>query len=113
LQLVRAVVGEDGLSDESELATDAISETGNIVLGCWMSTLANQLRQNLHMSPPKVITGDAPTILGPKTGDYVLFLRIDFEIDTLSTSGFLALLMDLPSIHALRALLNDFVARVS
>jgi chemotaxis protein CheC len=64
------------------------------------------------MSPPSVVRGNAATILGRKGGDYVLFLRIEFEINQLKITGFLALIMDLPSIDALRALITDFIARM-
>jgi len=41
-----------------------------------------------------------------------LFLYIDFTIRTRDLHGFIALLMDLPSITALKAIVQDFIERV-
>jgi chemotaxis protein CheC len=42
----------------------------------------------------------------------VLFLYIDFAIKSRDIQGFIALLMDLPAIAALKAIVNDFVQGV-
>lgn len=42
-------------------------------------------------------------------GQFVLFLYIDFDIKMREVHGFIALLMDLPSIAALKAIVNDFI----
>ena len=41
--------------------------------------------------------------------DLVLFLYIDFTIKKRDIRGFIALLMDLPSITALKGIVRDFI----
>jgi chemotaxis protein CheC len=111
LELVRAIVGREMPLDEvAELEIEAIQETGNIVLNSWISTLANLLKHNLIMSVPQVIRGDGTAIFQSTQEKFVLFLHINFAIRETTINGYLALLMDLPSMGALRALISDFVA---
>ena len=111
LELVRAIVGREMPLDEvAELEIEAIQETGNIVLNSWVSTLANLLKHNLIMSVPQVIRGDGTAIFQSTHEKFVLFLHINFAIRETTINGYLALLMDLPSMGALRALISDFVA---
>jgi chemotaxis protein CheC len=42
----------------------------------------------------------------------VLFLFIDFTIKQRDLRGFIALLMDLPSIDALKQIVRDFIERI-
>jgi len=42
----------------------------------------------------------------------VLFLYIDFTIKSRGMRGFIALLMDLPSIAALKEIVQDFIEKV-
>jgi chemotaxis protein CheC len=46
---------------------------------------------------------------GEETQTLVLFLHIRFEISTRNIHGYVALLMDIPSIDSLRSLLADFI----
>ena len=48
----------------------------------------------------------------PGGGDLVLFLYIDFTIKAHDMRGFIALLMDLPSIVTLKAIVQDFIESV-
>lgn len=110
LELVRTLIGcEMQMNEFPEFGDDAIKETGNIVLNCWMSTLANLLKHNLILSIPRVVRGDGSVILS-NTAEFVLFLHIDFSIRGTKIGGYIALLMGLPSLGALRALIADFVA---
>ena len=45
-------------------------------------------------------------------GNLVLFLYIDFTIKNRDIRGFIALLMDLPSIAALKEIVRDFIAGI-
>jgi chemotaxis protein CheC len=42
-------------------------------------------------------------------GEMVLFLTIDFEVRTRSINGYIALLMDLPSITAIKTLIREYL----
>jgi chemotaxis protein CheC len=113
LELVRAVVGRElPLEDVIDLEDEALAETGNIILNSWVATVANLLKRSLSMSLPMVMRGDGPRMLqlADPGGGLVLFLYINFEISLRSIRGYLALLMDLPSMEALRELVADFIA---
>ena len=111
LELVRAVIGHEApLEDIGSLEDEALAETGNIILNSWVATLANLLKQSLQMSLPVVIRGDSRQMLrSDETQTLVLFLHIRFEISTRNIQGYVALLMDIPSIDSLRSLLADFI----
>ena len=111
LELVRAVVGHEApLEDIGSLEDEALAETGNIILNSWVATIANLLKRSLQMSLPVVIRGDSRQMLkGEEAQTLVLFLHIRFEISTRNIQGYVALLMDIPSIDSLRALLADFI----
>ncbi len=117
LQLVRAVVGEEMPEDAlGEIEQEALAETGNVILNGCLATMANMLRQPLSMSLPEVLRGDgeelfrAPVPAGQD--DLVLFLYINFTLLDREIRGYIAVIMDLPSLTTLRALIQDFIARV-
>jgi len=66
------------------------------------------------MSLPTVARGDSRQMF---KSDYdqnlVLFLHITFEISTKEIRGYVALLMDIPSVDELRLLIADFVANAT
>ncbi len=112
LELVRSIVGaEHTLEDIIDLEQEALAETGNIILNACLATIANVLRKTMRMSLPSVIRGDGATMFeSAATEDLVLFLYIDFTIKHRDIHGFIALLMDLPSITALKEIVRDFIA---
>jgi chemotaxis protein CheC len=118
LELVRSIVGDQhSLEDVIDLEEEALAETGNVILNACLATIANVLRRTMHMSLPSVIRGDGDALF--KTGerapeqDLVLFLYIDFLIKSRDIHGFIALLMDLPSITALKDIVRDFLSEVA
>jgi chemotaxis protein CheC len=116
LELVRAVVGRQlPLEDIVDLEDEALAETGNIILNSWVATIANLLKRALKMSLPVVVRGDSRRMFENVEAQksLILFLHIKFEISKKEIGGYVALLMDIPSIDELRALLADFVTRVT
>jgi chemotaxis protein CheC len=117
LELIRSIVGaEHSLEDIIDLEQEALAETGNIILNACLATIANVLRRTMRMSLPSVVRGDGATLFDvgasdPKT-DLVLFLYIDFTIKKRDIRGFIALLMDLPSITALKQIVRDFISSI-
>src|SRR6478609_3632357 len=112
LELVRAVVGPKlTLEDIVDLEDEALAETGNIILNSWIATIANLLKQRLKMSLPVVVRGDSRRMFESlDTRDsLILFLHIKFEISKKEIRGYVALLMDIPSIDELRLLMADFI----
>ena len=76
-----------------------------------MATIANLLKSGLKMSLPMVIRGDSSQMFrGDESQSLVLFLHIKFEISTKEIRGYVALLMDIPSVEELRSLIADFIS---
>jgi chemotaxis protein CheC len=114
LELVRAVVGRQlPLEDIVDLEDEALGETGNIILNNWVATIANLLKSALKMSLPVVIRGDSRKIFQGAPSSLVLFLHIKFDIHQKEIRGYVALLMDIPSLDELRSLIADFVRSVT
>jgi len=111
LQLVRSIVGEQhSLEDVIDLEQEALAETGNVILNACLGTIANVLRRTMRISLPSIIRGDGHSLFHAEGGeDLVLFLYIDFTIRNRDVQGFVALLMDLPSISALKQIVHDFI----
>jgi chemotaxis protein CheC len=114
LELVRSIIGEDhSLEDVIDLEQEALAETGNVILNACLATIANLLRRTMRMSLPSVVRGDGNTLFdvndATSEGDLVLFLYIDFTVKNRDIRGFIALLMDLPSITALKKIVADFI----
>jgi chemotaxis protein CheC len=117
LELVRSIVGDEhSLEDVIDLEQEALAETGNIILNGCLATIANVLQRTMRMSLPSVVRGDGATLFEVNEttsgGKFVLFLYIDFNINKRNVHGFIALLMDLPSIAALKHIVNDFISGI-
>lgn len=118
LELVRAITGGDlPLEDIIELEQEALAETGNILLNSCLATIANMLHRSLKMSLPEVLRGNAATFFSlappPEAGDFVMFLFINFAVRERDISGYIAMIMDLPSLTALVHLLDEFIERAT
>lgn len=116
LELVRAVTSGDlPLEDIIELEQEALAETGNVILNGCLATIANQLQRTLKISLPEILRGDSQALFNleppPEAGDVVLFVYINFSIKDRDLQGYIAMLMDMPSLSALRVLLSDYIAR--
>jgi chemotaxis protein CheC len=114
LELVRSIVGEEhSLEDVIDLEQEALAETGNIILNGCLATIANVLKHTMRMSLPTVVRGDGRTLFDVQAEDgpdnLVLFLYIDFTIKKHDIRGFIALLMDLPSLTALREIVRGYI----
>lgn len=117
LELVRAVAGSELLlEDIIELEHEALAETGNVILNGCLSTMANMLQRSLKMSLPEIIRGEGREFfeLEPlHAGDVIMLLYIHFAVRERDIQGHIAMLMDMPSLAALKGLLNEFIQRTS
>jgi chemotaxis protein CheC len=118
LELVRAVTGgELPLEDIIELEQEALAETGNIILNGCLATIANMLDRSLKMSLPEILRGEGPEFFEldppPEAGDVVMFLYIDFAIRRKDIKGYIVMLMDMPSMAALKKLIGEFIERTT
>ena len=118
LELVRAVTGGDlPLEDIIELEQEALAETGNIILNGCLANIANMLERSLKMSLPEILRGKGSEFFSldppPEAGDVVMFLYINFHIERRDVEGYIALLMDMPSLSNLKILLDQFIERTA
>jgi chemotaxis protein CheC len=116
LELVRAVTGgELPLEEIIELEHEALAEIGNIILNGCLATMANMLQRNLKMSLPEILRGEPEIFFNlrppPEAGEVVMFLYINFAIRQRDITGYIAMLMDMPSLAALQVLLDEFIER--
>ncbi len=117
LELVRAVSGGELTAQEVlDLEHEALAETGNIILNSCLATMANMLRRSLTMTIPEVSRGSGAMLFeidehGMSDG-LVLFLYIDFAVRKHDIRGYIAMIMDLPSLVMLKELLGEFIARI-
>jgi len=114
LELARAVTGGDmSLEELLEMEDEALAETGNVILNGCLATMANMLKRPLTMSIPQVSRADGAELFESSEKDgLVLFLYIDFSVRNHDLRGYIAMMMDMPSLAALKELLQEFIAEV-
>ena len=75
------------------------------------------LQRNLKMSLPEILRGEGADLFNlqppPAAGDVVMFLYIDFAVSHRDIKGYIALVMDMPSMTALKVLLDEFIHRTA
>ncbi|MEJ1976014.1 MAG: chemotaxis protein CheX [Acetobacteraceae bacterium] len=117
LELVRAVVGEHlSLEDILELEHEALAEIGNIILNACIATIANLLQRSLTMSLPEIIRGAGGEffeLFPSRAEDVVLFVHINFSLKGHEVRGYVAMVMDFPSLASLKGLITEFIRRVA
>lgn len=116
--LVRAIVGDEmSQAEMEEMEDEALAETGNVILNGCLGSMANMLQHLLKMSLPNVRRGSSEMLFevlsSPVEDSFVLFLYIDFSIRERDVRGYIAMIMDLPSLDKLKQLIGDFIARVT
>ena len=117
LALVQAVTGDElDAKDALAMEGEALAETGNVVLNGCLATMANMLKRPLSMSLPEVMRGNGDLFFELSARDddqgVVLFLYINFSISGRDIRGYIAMLMNLPSLEALKVLIGEFIERV-
>jgi chemotaxis protein CheC len=118
MELVRAIVGGTlSLEDITELEQEALAETGNVLLNGCLGTIANHLQRNLKISLPEVIYGDGREFFASTPtqtlGANVVFIYINFSIRYRDIQGYIAMLLDIPSLLVLKELTGSFIERTT
>ena len=115
LELVRVVAGGHlSLEDIVELEQEALAEIGNIILNSCVATISNLLQRSLTMSLPEIVRGtglDLFELSLSGADDVVLFIHINFSLQGHEISGYVAMVMDLPALNALKLLVGEFILR--
>ncbi|WP_207462756.1 chemotaxis protein CheX [Azospirillum sp. SYSU D00513] len=115
LRLVQAIVG-DGMSleDIAELAEEAMTEVGNIILNSCLSGMANMLGCRIEATLPSCYQGTGEQIFRRTIRDShdgsILFMSIDFSIRNRDVGGYIVLILDLNAINNLREALAGYAA---
>ncbi len=117
LSLVRAIVGDEiNEAGIIEMEDEALTETGNVILNGCLGSMANMLQHTLKMSIPNVRRGDSTLLFealrSSSDENFVLFLYINFSVRERDIRGYIAMIMDLPSLEKLKQLIADFIERV-
>lgn len=118
LSLVRAIVGDEMVeSDLLDMEDEALGETGNVILNGCLGSMANMLQHTLRMSLPDVRRGSSTLLFeasggGAASENFVLFLYINFSVRDRNIRGYIAMIMDLPSLERLKQLIAAFIDRV-
>lgn len=118
LELVRAVAGPElSLEEIIELEHEALAEIGNVILNGCLATMANMLQRSLKMSLPEILRGDASKFFSlsplPEAGEVVMLLYIDFALRSRDIRGYIAMLMDMPSLAVMKVMLREFIDRTA
>lgn len=118
LELVRAVIGgELSFEEIIELEQEALAETGNVILNGCLATIANELQRSLRISLPEILHGESEDFFNleppPAPGDIVMLIYINFAVRNRDIDGYIAMLLDMPSITALKVLLAQYISRVA
>ncbi len=117
MELVRAVVGSElPLEEIMELEQEALAETGNVLLNGCLGSIANNLQRTLRISLPEIMHGEGAEFFDlthAHVNDSVLFIYINFTVKLRDISGYIAMLLDFPSLATLKELLGEFVVRTA
>lgn len=117
LELVRAVLGgSPSLEEIAELEHEALAETGNVLLNGCLGTIANGLQRNLKISLPEVVYGDSENLFSSAESDSsnsVVFIYINFAVRYGDIEGYIAMLLDIPSLITLKELVVAYIERIS
>jgi chemotaxis protein CheC len=75
------------------------------------------LERNLKMSLPEIMRGDSRALFNlappPEPGDIVMFLYINFAVRQGDIEGYIAMLLDMPSLATMKLLLDEFIKRTT
>ena len=113
-ELVKALLmkGEEAsLNMLIELERDALTEVGNIILNSCLGSLANMLTQEFISDLPTFVSGTAKEVLDAcveQKEEVVLFLRMDFVLQTKDINGYVAFLLEVPSIEQVKDKVDYF-----
>lgn len=118
MELVRAVAGSSlSVEEILELEQEALAETGNILLNGCLGTIANNLQSSLKISLPEVIYGEGPEFFQSpplsKIGETVFFIYINFAFRYRDIQGYIAMLLDIPSLITLKELVGAYITRTA
>ncbi|HAI69647.1 MAG TPA: chemotaxis protein CheC [Gammaproteobacteria bacterium] len=116
LELVRILI-KDNLPSNliTELEADALMEVGNIILSACLSSLANNLTQELSNDLPLFVTGTVVEILeinASEKNEVIMLLRMDFTLQIKNLDAYVAFILDVPSIKQFKSSIDHFLGKL-
>jgi chemotaxis protein CheC len=115
-ELVKVFIKDDVPQNMlAELEIDALTEVGNIILNACISSLANNLTHELTSELPVFMTGTATEVLGINaTGkdEVVMFLRMDFALQSTDIEGYVAFILEVPSIKQFKISVDKYLGKI-
>jgi chemotaxis protein CheC len=106
LELVRVLLKQQvDLDYLTEMEQDALVEVGNIILNSCLGSIANMIDAELCTKVPRAVHGKwSDLVQGESSGgeDVIMQLRMDFSVEDIDVSGYIAFLMDIDSIGNFR-----------
>ncbi len=112
-KLFRTVMAEEAPPADEAMLHDAMRETGNVLLQGCLGSIGNLLERSLSISVPRVVSGRAAELIAAPTEGVVVFVYVNFDVEGGEIRGYLALVLDFASLEQLRALVGDFIKRVT
>ena len=117
VELARMMMGgaDTVIQNFDLLVSDAVGEIGNVLLNACLSALADLVGEEFEFSLPSLCSGRARDVLEQRTTDPqnpVLFLHIQFLLESQRIEGYLAFLMSLPSLDGLRQGVDRFLGHL-
>jgi chemotaxis protein CheC len=114
LELVRILVKEEApLEMLMALEQDALTEIGNVILNCCLGSFGNILAHEITSELPVFLTGSAIEILlgdnkSHSSEDIVMFLRMDFILQSKDIEGYVAFILEIASIDKFKAKVDEY-----
>ncbi len=116
LELVKVFIKDDVPQNMlAELEIDALTEVGNIILNACISSLANNLTHELTSELPVFMTGTATEVLEIKatiTDEIVMFLRMNFTLQSTDIEGYVAFILEVPSIKQFKISIDEYLGKI-
>ncbi|QDQ26080.1 chemotaxis protein CheC [Chitinimonas arctica] len=115
-EVVRLMLAALNRTDDIDtLGSDALAEVGNVLLNACMSALADIMAEDFSYSLPHLCSGRGVDVLaqrGVEPHCQVLFLHIQFLLESKRIEGYLAFLLGLSSVDGLRNGVDRFLGHL-
>ena len=100
----------------TEIEPEALIEISNIIIGACLSSLADILTQELIPEIPIFMTGTTAEILDMNTiqqEEIVMFLQVDFSLSTQEIKGYVAFILEIPSVERFKASIDKYLSVIT
>lgn len=116
LELVRLMLRDTvPLTQLTEFEEEALNEIGNIILNAGLGSLADMFGEEITSMLPVFKHGSCANVLsasGELIDSIVLFLRVDFKLETHELDGYLVLMQDINSVKGLAKQIDRFLEKL-